>query len=210
MTRLRRVRPLIAALALLAVAAAFAILAVDVRAWQSTLQRDDVRFGAIHYQQGLWRSPAILPADPAEHLLGLDSALTYRHALQSFWLGQVGGTHVPKGSVTETRVSTENDLQAVADGANTAAERSHAANLLGVMTITTPFADSGTQVQTLQRAEAYFRQAVEADPANYAAKANLELVLRLKRPAKSRFGVDAKTGIGTGGSHGSGVTGGGY
>jgi hypothetical protein len=210
MTRLRRVRPLIAALALLAVAAGFAILAVDVRAWQSTLQRDDVRFSALHYQQGLWRSPAILPDDPAEHLLGLDSALAYRHVLQFFWLSQIGGTHVPEGSVTETRVSTENDLQAVADGANTAAERSNAANLLGVMTITTPFADSGTQVQTLERAEAYFRQAVEADPANYAPKANLELVLRLRRPAKTRFGVDAKTGLGTGGSHGSGVSGGGY
>lgn len=210
MTRLRRLRPLVAALVLLAVAAAFAVLAVDVHAWQSTLRRDDVRFSALHYQHGLWQSPAILPGDPAEHLVGLDSALAYRHALQFFWLSQVGGAHLPKGSVTETRVSTESDLQAVADGANTGAERSRAANLLGVMTITTPFADSATQVQTLARAEAYFQQAVEADPANYAAKVNLELVLRLRRPAKTRFGVDAKTGIGTGGSHGSGVTGGGY
>jgi uncharacterized membrane-anchored protein len=112
--------------------------------------------------------------------------------------------------VSETRVSAENELQAVADGANTGAERSRAANLLGVMTITTPSADSATQVQTLLRATAYFQQAVEADPTNYAAKVNLELVLRLQRPAKTRFGADAKTGLGTGGSHGAGVVGGGY
>jgi hypothetical protein len=210
MRRLRRVSPLVAALVLLAAAAAFALLAVDVRSWQGSLRRDDVRFTALHFQQGLWRSPAILPGDPAEHILGLDSALAYRDALQLFWLSQVGGAHLPKGTVAETRVSTETDLEAVADGANTRAERSRAANLLGVMTITTPFADSATQVQTLQRATAYFQQAVEADPTNYAAKVNLELVLRLQRPAKTRFGVDAKTGIGTGGSHGSGVTGGGY
>jgi hypothetical protein len=142
--------------------------------------------------------------------MGLDSALAYRHGLQLFWLSQVGGAHVRSGSVSETRVSTENDLQAVADGANTGAERSRAANLLGVMTITTPSADSATQVQTLARAAAYFQQAVETDPGNYAAKVNLELVLRLERPAKTRFGVDARTGLGTGGSHGTGVVGGGY
>jgi len=210
MMPLRRMRPLVASLLLLAVAAVFAILAVDVRAWQSTLRSDDVRFSAVHYQKGLWRSPAILPGDPAERLVGLDSALAYRHALQAFWLSQVGGAHLPRGSVAETRVSTENDLQAVADSANSGAERSRAANLLGVMTITTPFADSATQVQTLERATAYFQQAVEADPANYEAKANLELVLRLQRPAKTRFGADAQTGLGTGGSHGSGVSGSGY
>lgn len=210
MTLLRRVRPLVPALLLLAVAAVFALLAVDARAWQSTLRRDDVRFNANYSQPGLWRSPSILPGDPAEHLVGLGSALAYRHGLQLFWLTQFGGARAYTGSVSETRVSTENELQAVADGANTGAERSRAANLLGVMTITTPSADSATQVQTIERATAYFQQAVEADPTDYAAKLNLELVLRLQRPAKTRFGADAKTGLGTGGSHGAGVVGGGY
>lgn len=210
MTRLRRMRPLLAALLLLAVAAAFALLAVDVRAWQSTLRRDDVRFTALHTPQGLWRSPAILPGDPAEHLLGLDSALAYRHALQNFWFSQVGVAHLPSGDVTELRVSTENDLQALADNGNTDAERSGAANLLGVMTITTPSADNATQVQTLGRATAYFQQAVAADPRNYAARVNLELVLRLQRPAKTRFGTDARGGFGKGGSHGAGVVGRGF
>ena len=210
MKRLRRMRPLLAALLLLAVAAALALLAVDARAWQSTLRRDDVSFTRLHSQPGLWRSPAILPGDPAEHLVGLGSALTYRRALQAFWLAQFGGARPSSGSVTETRVSTENDLQTVADSANSATERSRAANLLGVMVITTPSADSATQLQTLARAAAYFQQAVEADPANYAARANLELVYRLQRPSKSRFGADAKTGIGTGGSHGAGSLGGGY
>jgi len=210
MKHLSRVKPLVPVLLLLALAAAFAVLAVDVRAWQGALRRDDVRFTARHSQQGLWRSPAILPGDPAEHLVDLGSALAYRRALQLFWLSEVGGAHAFSGSVTETRVSTESALQAVADGARTSTERSRAANLLGVMTITTPAADNATQVQTLERATEYFHQAVTADPANYAAKANLELVLRLQRPAKTRFGKDAKTGFGKGGSHGAGVVGGGF
>ena len=60
MTRLRRAAPLLAALLLLGLAAAFALLAVDVRAWQARLRHDDVRFTAFRSVDGLWRSPAIL------------------------------------------------------------------------------------------------------------------------------------------------------
>ena len=210
MRRWRRMRPLVLPLVLLVVAALFAVLAVDARAWQKTLHRDDVRFTVRPYQEHLWHSPAILPGDPAEHLLGLGNALAYRHGLQLFWLTQVGVAHIAGGSITETRVATENDLQKIVDSSKTGVERSRAANLLGVLTITTPAADNATQVQTLQRATAYFTQAVRSDPANYVAKINLELVLRLQRPAKTRFGKDARGGFGTGGSHGAGVVGGGF
>ncbi len=210
MTRLRRAAPLLAALLLLGLAAVFALLAVDVRAWQGRLRHDDVRFTAFHSVDGLWRSPAILPGDPAYHLLGLGDPLAYRHALQLFLVSQVGVGRRSAGSISVTRVSTENDLQGIASHARTGAERSRAANLLGVMTITTPTADNATEVQAIERAAAYFQQAIEADPTNYAAKLNLELLLRLERPAKARFGPDAHGGFGPGGSHGSGVIGGGY
>ena len=55
-----------------------------------------------------------------------------------------------------------------------------------------------------------FQQAVEENPANWAAKVNLELVLRLKRPGKSKFGADARGGFGSGGSEGRGAMGGGF
>jgi hypothetical protein len=210
MMRLRRAAPLLAALVLLAVAAAFALLAVDVRAWQGRLRHDDVRFTALHSVDGLWRSPAILPGDPASHLLGLGDPLAYRHALQLFLVSQIGIGRRSAGSISVTRVSTETDLQDIANHARTGAERSRAADLLGVMTITTPAADSATEAQGIARAAAYFQQAIEADPTNYAAKLNLELLLRLERPFKARFGPDAKGGFGSGGSHGRGVVGGGY
>ena len=210
MTRLRRAAPLLVVVLLLGLAAVFALLAADIRAWQGTLRRDDVRFDATHPVQGLWRSPSALPGDPAYQLLGLGDAIAYRRALQNFWFSFVGISRVTTLDVTETRVKTENELQTLGDSARTAAERSRAANLLGVMTITTPTADSATQVQTLIRAAAYFRQAVAADPGNYTAKANLELLLRLVRPAKTKFGADARGGFGPGGSHGAGVLGGGF
>jgi hypothetical protein len=210
MTGPRRGAPLLVALLLLGLAAAFALLAADIRAWQGRLRSDDVRFTAYHPVHGLWGSPAILPGDPASFFLGLDDPLAYRHALQLFWVSQIGGSHHSAGNISEIRVSTEDDLQALAYHARTGAERSRAAVLLGVMTITTPTADNATQVQTLNRATQYFTQALVADPTNYVAKLDLELVLRLERPAKVRFGPDSRGGVGTGGSHGAGVIGGGY
>jgi hypothetical protein len=210
MRRLRRAAPFLVIVLLLGLAAVFALLAADVRAWQGTLRRDDVRFNATHPVQGFWVSPATLPGDPAYHLLGLGDAIAYRRALQNFWFSFVGVSHASTKDITTTRVTTESELQTLADSASTAAERSRAANLLGVMTITTPTADSATQVQTLIRASAYFRQAIAADPSNYTAKANLELLLRLVRPAKTKFGIDARGGFGPGGSHGAGVLGGGF
>lgn len=207
MTRLRRAAPLVAALILLALAAGLALLALDVHAWQTTLRRDDVRFTAVRREPGLWRSPALLPGDPAEHLLGLGSALAYRHALQLFWISQVGATRAQRQTITPTRVTAGNDLQALASSAKSAAERSRASNLLGVLTITTPNASTG---QTFQLAESYFQQAIEADPTDYAAKANLELLLRLERPLKTKAGAEARGGTGSGGSSGAGVLGGGF
>ena len=89
----------------------FALLAADVRAWQGTMKRDDVRFNANHPVQGLWGSPATLPGDPAYQLLGLGDAISYRRALQNFWFSFVGVSHVTVEDVTQTRVTTENQLQ---------------------------------------------------------------------------------------------------
>lgn len=208
MTILRRSLPLLAALFLLGLAAAFVLLAVDVRAWQATMKRDDVRFRALHSRPDLWRSPAVLPYDPARALLGVSDGLTYRHALQLFWLSEVGVARAQSGSLSQTRVDTQNDLQTLVDHGSSKAERSVAANLLGVMTITS--ANSATQTQAIRRAGLDFRTAIEDDPSNWPAKVNLELLIRLTKPDRSRLGKDARGGYGSGGSHGSSRVGGGY
>jgi hypothetical protein len=207
---LRRTLPLFAALACLGVAAVLALLAVDARAWQRTLTRDDLRFRALHSHAGLWSSPSLLPGDPARTVLGLGDALAYRRAVQLFWFSRVGTNPETRQDVAQTRVDAQQRLQGLADTAATGEERSDAANLLGVMTVTTPAADNATQTQTLARAALYFQRAIMQDPTNYAAKLNLELVLRLRRPGKSRFGKDARGGYGFGGAQGAGVIGGGF
>lgn len=90
-----------------------------------------------------------------------------------------------------------------------AQERSTVANLLGVLTVTTPASDAPTQQQTFRRAAGYFQRAIRENPANYAAKLNLELVLRLSKRDRSRFDARAQQifGVGKGQSAGPGGSG---
>lgn len=210
MRGLRRAFPLVVAVVLLGLAAVLAVFATDVHAWQGRISRDDMRFRAERSRLGFWNSPAVLPGDPARSVLGLDDALSYRHALQLFWLSNVGASTAGQADLAQLRVVAEEQLQTLADSAATREERSTAANLLGVLAVTTSAADSPTQKATVERARHYFELAVVENPANYAAKLNLELTLRLEKPVKSRLDQDARGGFGFGGANGLGVVGGGF
>lgn len=209
MRRIRRALPLVVAAVLLGLATVLVLFAADVRAWQGTLTRDDLHFRAQRSRIGLWRSPAVLPTDPARSVLGLDDALAYRRAVQFYWFSTVGSTTGGQADLAVTRVVAQTELQKLMTSAATAEERSNAANLLGVMTVNAP-ANSPTQKNEIATAEAYFRQAVIDDPANYGAKLNLELLLRVAHPGKSKLDQDAHGGFGFGGANGVGVVGGGF
>lgn len=209
MKRIRRALPLIVAVVLLGLAAVCALFAADVRAWQGTFTQGDLHFRGQRSHIGLWRSPAVLPGDPARFVLGLDDAISYRRALQLYWFSTVGSSTGGQADLAGTRAAAETQLQTLATSGATAQERSHAANLLGVMTVTAP-ANSPTQKAEIATAIGYFQQAVIADPTNYEAKLNLELLLRVARPGKSKLDQDARGGFGFGGSNGVGVTGGGF
>jgi hypothetical protein len=210
MTYLRRVLPPVAAVVLIGLAVYLVLLALDVRAWQSRLTRDDLRFQVHRSHLALWRPPTMLPGDPARSLLGIDDALSYRKGLQLFWFSRVGVSTGGQPDFAAERVVAEERLQSLSETAATRQERSNAANLLGVMTVTAPAADTATELEGLDRARLYFTQAIRENPANYAAKVNLELVLRIGSPQKVKIDQDARGGFGSGGSSGVGAIGGGY
>lgn len=207
---LRRSLPLVAGAILLGVATVLVLLAVDARGWQHTLARDDARFLARPSSKKFWQSPAVLPGDPARLLLGLGDALTYRQALQGFWGNEVGKVKSSGNDLSVARIAAQTKLEQLSTSAKTAAERSNAANMLGIMTVTTTSSDTATIVQLLANSARDFQQAIALDPTNWAPKVNLELVLRLLHPTKSKFGADAHGGFGSGGSEGNGVVGGGF
>jgi hypothetical protein len=210
--RLRRHRLLAFALICAAITVVLALLAADVSAWQTTVSRDDLKFRAQPTHGALWDPRTSLPGDPASALVGTSSTVKWRRALQYFWYSRIGSNPDIRMDSPTLRAATQDKLLTELSSAPTAAERSSAANLLGVLVVTTPAVgnDQSAIKQLLKRATGYFQQAIQLDPTNRAAKQNLELALRIDKPGKGRLGQDARSGYGFGKGQGIGNQGGGY
>ena len=212
MTSIRRHAAGLAALALAAVATILLLLAVDARAWQTTVSRDDIRFRALPAHLKLWSPPTLLPGDPAGALIGTGDAVAYRRALQLFWISRIGVDPETRVDLPTLRAQAQETLQRVMLTGARAQERSSAANLLGVLVVTSPApgTDPSAIAALLRRGEGYFQRAIALDPADGDAKQNLELVLRLRRPGKGKIGRDARAGYGFGKGRGATPIGSGY
>jgi hypothetical protein len=210
--RLRRHRSALLAVLCALGATVLVLLAVDARAWKTTVARDDLRFRALPAHRGLWTPPTLLPGDPASELIGTGSTMQYRRALQYFWYSRIGGDPEVRLDAPTLRANTQDRLQTLLSTAPNSGQRSAAANLLGVLVITTPAPDTDKAAvkQILVRAREYFQQSIAIDPGNVDAKQNLELVLRLQRPGKGKLGHDARRGIGFGRGRAAGIAGSGY
>ena len=160
----------------------------------------------------LWTPSTELPGDPASLLIGTGSTLRYRRALQYFWFSHVGNNPEVRQDAPTLRADAQDKLQAMMKTGANVHQRSAAANLLGVLVVTTPSIanDPSAITQTLTRSAGYFQEAIALDPSNNDAKENLELVLRLTRPGKGKIGNDARSGYGFGKGQGIGNQGGGY
>jgi hypothetical protein len=206
-----RIRKHRAALLCLGLTALVALLAADVSVWRSTIARDDLRFRALPAHRNLWRPATTLPGDPASLLIGTGSTTSYRRGLQYFWFSRIGSNPEVRQDTPTLRATAQNKLLGLISSAPTSQQRSAAANLLGVLVVTTPsIGDSGGTTQILTRAVQYFQEAIALNGANTNAKENLELVLRLRRPGQGRFGHDARSGYGFGRGRGATTAGGGY
>ena len=208
----RRHRLGVIALVFAAIATLLVLFALDARTWQTSVRRDDMRFRVLLDHNDLWKPKTILPGDPAGIVLGTGDTIAWRRALQSFWYTHIYASPEAQQNLPKLRAETQSRLLDLTTSAKTATERSGAANLLGVLTITTPLA-AVTQTeltQVLRQSITYFQQAVELDPANADAKQNLELVLRVARPGKGPIGKDAHAGFGFGKGHGTSLLGNGF
>jgi hypothetical protein len=211
MRHLRKHRWLVFAVACALMTVVLALFAADVAAWRSSVSRDDLRFRALPTHRSLWQPSTRLPGDPAGRLLGTSSTIAWRRALQFFWYSRIGSNPNVRMDSPTLRANAQDRLLAQLAGAPTAAQRSAAANLLGVLVVTTPAGnDQDVIAQILKRSANYFQQAIEIDPTNADAKQNLELVLRIRKPGKGHLGHDARSGYGFGRGQGAGDLGNGY
>jgi hypothetical protein len=212
MTQVRRHLPALGALVCLVIGVVLVLLALDARSWQRTVERDDLRFRALPAHTGLWQPPTVLPGDPASALLGTGDTIELRHTLQLFWYSRMGADPETRQDLPTLRAAAQRELQTLMDSGRAAEQRSLAANLLGVLTVTAPVGrqDQDAITQALKRSTGYFQRAIAIDAGNREAKQNLELVLRLKRPGNGPLSKDARSGYGFGRGRGSTPVGGGY
>lgn len=212
MKRFARHRSGLLALVCVAAGVLLMLVAVDLRTWRTTITRDDLRFRALPAHRGLWQPATLLPGDPASVLLGAGDTIDYRRSLQLFWYSRIGSTPESRQDLPTLRAETQQRLENIASGGQSAQERSFAANLLGVLVVTTPSPgnDEGALKSILKRATGNFRQATQIDPGNHEAKLNLELVLRIRRPGLGNFNKDARSGYGFGRGRGATPIGSGY
>ncbi len=212
MKHLRRHRAALLALLCAGAATVLVLLALDVRMWRTTVARDDLRFRALPTHKALWSPATVLPGDPAAKLIGTGDTLAYRRALQYFWYSRIGSNPDVREDTPTLRATAQEKLQGLITSAPNSTERSAAANLLGVLVVTTPApgSDKDAITQILTRGAQYFQRAIAINAGNADAKQNLELVLRLQRPGKGKIGRDARSGYGFGRGRGAGGEGTGY
>ncbi len=212
MKRLRRHRTALLALLCAGAATILVLVALDVRVWGTTVTRDYLRFRALPTHKALWTPATVLPGDPAAKLIGTGNTLAYRRALQYFWYSRIGSNPELRQDTPTLRANAQDKLRRLIESAPTSTERSTAANLLGVLVVTTPApgSDKDAIAQILIRSMRYFQQAIAINPRNADAKQNLELLLRVQRPGKGKLGRDARSGYGFGRGRGATKEGSGY
>jgi hypothetical protein len=179
----------VAVLVLLAVA--LAVAAHDALSWRSALNRGDARLVSAP-ANARWRASPLLPGDPARALLQLGDDLALRRAVRAFLVAEA----TPRGfdnGVTQTRVRSGAEI-VLSDLAarGSAANASQAGDLLGVLVAKAGQVVGGVTAD--DRARAAFEAAVRRNPANVAAKYNLELLLRRTKATTTRQGPGSGSG----------------
>lgn len=181
-------RRVLLSLAALAGAALLVALAVDALRWEHRLSADDARLETAPASERLWDPAPLLPFASSERLLGLPDDVEYRRTLRRFWPVRPGQAIIGP-ELEAQRGQVEVELARLAR-ARTDERRSHALNLLGVLTVGRYYgvnlgagtsgapSDPEERATIVRSAAGLFQAAIEAEPGNRDAKLNLELLLR--------------------------------
>jgi hypothetical protein len=171
----RRFFPTVAGLALVVLAVVLAVAAVEAWRLPSRSERQDMLLARTPPPAATWAERG----GPVAAVAGSLDDATFRRAIAQFLRGRPDD---PAGERTTDQIVSSIEagiaLATIGRGDGRASRRSHALNLqailVGELAIFEP--DGATRVA---RAADLLRRAIQLDPANDAAKANLELLLGL-------------------------------
>ena len=208
---MKRVAAILGAVACFALAGGLLLTALDVVRWQGALERGDVRYRAAPREPDLWQPGQTVPFGAAAALLGVDDDVDFREALRTLRLAGVAQAESSDPRLALRRSEARSLIAAIAEDDVDRWRRSRAMTLLGAISFASALSDSQDQDALQRDALARFRGAIELDPDNDEAKANLEIALRRDAEAGESGGGDDPTPGGQGArGAGAGEAGGGY
>lgn len=185
----------------LALAAALAVFASDVLAAESTLKRDDLRFGVSPDARGLWKVEGRTPS--LKSLLELEDDLAWRVAAQRFQLSRARANIAYDPTRTSSRAETQAGLASAETYQLTPGQAAAIANFSAVLAFEEAVGDPQNGPALLRKSTDEFRRAIRLDPQNEDAKFNLELLLQLLESEDQQR--RDRAGVGAGGEDASGA-----
>jgi hypothetical protein len=209
--------PLRTAIALLFAVAAvvLALTGLDVLRWRGQLERGQVALAARSADPTVWEPETILSRGVSSWVLGAGEGVAYARAVQQYELAR----HSRGSGFLQNPVlpRAQQSLLEFGQGDHPATDRSHALTMYGVLLYGGMSAQDISVVVMLERTIEQFRNAIELDPDNSAAKYDLEHMLRLAGEAgggAASVGPPPKRGNrgqrAAGGSPGTAIPGGGF
>lgn len=170
----------VAVAALLLVAILGVALAVDLLRAKDRVDVADAAFTSSLDRNVTWSADTLLPVGVSRGILGLGDDLTFRRAVQRFWLSKPRDPLREFGDVTR-RSGAERELARLGESDPSAERRAVVLTMRGALLLEEA-RNTTTQRQVfVRRAIGQFRRAVVLDPANADAVYNLELALKLLR-----------------------------
>lgn len=208
---MRRLATIVGAVACFALAGIVLLTALDVARWQGALRSGDVRYRAAPQEEDLWQPGQTIPFGLGAALLGVEDDVRFREALRTLRLAGVAQVESSDPRLALRRSEARSLIAAIAESDSDPRRRSRAMTLLGAISFASALSDSQDQDALQRDALARFRGAIELEPDNDEAKANLELALRRDAEAGESGGGDDPTPGGQGArGAGAGEAGGGY
>jgi hypothetical protein len=180
----------VAALVLAAIAVFLVLLARDSWHWGRAFRDGDARAEVRPASADMWRIEPTLPAGIVRGILGIDDDLEFRQtAMNAIQLAAQGATAFN----LDQRILAETSLARIVRNDGNRTRASIAADYLGVLLFQdrlspkqaiNPYAKSSGQQgpSPEQKATAEFVTAIQLDPSNADAKANLEAMLEQIHP----------------------------
>ena len=175
----------------LLVAAALAVFASDVLTAQSTMKRDDLRFGVTPDANGLWKVEGRTPS--LKSILSIEDDLAWRTAAQRFQLSRARANITYDPSRTSSRADSQAGLATAETFKLTPRQASALANFSAILAYEEAVGDPQNGPMLLRRSTGEFRRSIRLYHQNEEAKFNLEILMSLltseNQQRRDRLGV---------------------